>query len=147
MADRRSTAYDLLGVSPKASSAEITRAYRRLLRRHHPDSRDASQVEDGTGDPPVSDAAGALGMILEAYGVLRDPRSRADYDRRLGMFPPTSNSVRVVNDRDSLVSAGPVRWDDGRTLAGRAGTPTVSELELELLRRLVGVLYSRWSWW
>ena len=30
-------AYAVLGVAPKATDAEVTRAYRRLLSQHHPD--------------------------------------------------------------------------------------------------------------
>jgi len=80
MADERPTAYDLLGVSPEASPAEITSAYRGLLRRHHPDSSHASPGPDELAareeEPPRGDAAEALRSIMDAYAVLRDPGSR-----------------------------------------------------------------------
>jgi len=60
--------YQLLGVDPCASSAEITRAYRRLARRHHPD------VDTAPG------AAQRFAEITRAYRVLSDPRARARYD-------------------------------------------------------------------
>lgn len=62
--------YQVLGVGPSASDAEIRAAYRRLARRHHPD-----RAAGGS-------AAGAVGMheINEAYRVLGDPGRRAVYD-------------------------------------------------------------------
>lgn len=60
--------YQALGLDPGASSAEITRAYRRLARRHHPD------VDTTPG------AAQRFAEITHAYRVLSDPRARARYD-------------------------------------------------------------------
>jgi hypothetical protein len=61
--------YRVLGVSPRATSAEIKSAYRRLARRCHPDV---------SASP---DANTAFARINEAYHVLSDPRLRAAYDR------------------------------------------------------------------
>ena len=69
------THYDVLGVPPTASTAEIRKAYVRLARRHHPDfyatadatSRAASERE--------------MRRINEAWAVLSDPDRRRDYDR------------------------------------------------------------------
>jgi curved DNA-binding protein CbpA len=61
--------YILLGVTPTATQAEITRAYRAHLRALHPDTRIT---------PPVSDKE--LSDVLAAYGLLRNPDRRADYD-------------------------------------------------------------------
>jgi len=146
MADQRPTAYDLLGVAPQASSAEITSAYRRLLRRHHPDSRGLSQVGDTADQGVGPDGAAALRTIIEAYEVLRDPRGRADYDRRLGALTPRTTSSRAGADRDLLVGAGPVRWEEGRAPTGRTVNPTISAQELELMRQLVGILHRRWGY-
>lgn len=59
--------YRVLGLLPSASRAEVTSAYRRLLRAHHPDTRTtgrdtAEQCDDET-----------LRQILAAYELLRDP--------------------------------------------------------------------------
>ena len=147
MVGQRRTAYDLLGVSPGAHSAEITSAYRRLLRRYHPDSCDVSQaghpVDDGLG----TDAAAALGMIIEAYEVLHDPRSRADYDRRLEALMPPTTKFRVDADHGLLVRAGPVRWNDERASIGSVGRSTMTKQELELMNQLVRILYRRWDYW
>ena len=61
--------YRVLGVSPRANSAEIKSAYRRLARKCHPDV---------SASP---DANANFARINEAYHVLSDPRLRADYDR------------------------------------------------------------------
>jgi curved DNA-binding protein CbpA len=61
--------YTLLGVTPKATQAEITRAYRAQLRALHPDTRST---------PTVSDKK--LSDVLAAYELLRNPDQRAAYD-------------------------------------------------------------------
>jgi curved DNA-binding protein CbpA len=64
--------YLVLGVSPTATQAEITHAYRDRLRAHHPDTR----------HPPASKTADDdLRQVVAAYALLRDPARRADYDR------------------------------------------------------------------
>jgi preprotein translocase subunit Sec63 len=65
--------YAILGLNRHATQAQISHAYRSLLRRYHPDTRTTP------GDPSqdaVSDAA--LQQVLTAYAVLRDPGRRAD---------------------------------------------------------------------
>ncbi len=64
------THYDVLGVLPDASAADIRRAYRRLARRHHPDVSPSAD--------PV-----AFRSVCEAYELLSDEARRRDYDRRL----------------------------------------------------------------
>lgn len=59
--------YDTLGVDTDASEAEITRAYRRLAREHHPDT------SEGRGGEAFSE-------LTDAYDVLRDPERRRAYD-------------------------------------------------------------------
>lgn len=64
--------YDILKVSPKASSAEIKSAYRRLARKLHPDSSQGSQ-----------ETALKFAEIAEAYAVIGNPNDRVRYDERL----------------------------------------------------------------
>lgn len=64
--------YDILKVSPQASSAEIKSAYRRLARKLHPDSSDGSEA-----------TALKFAAIAEAYEILGKPKDRARYDKRL----------------------------------------------------------------
>ena len=69
--------YAILGVEPTASAREITRAYRTLLRRHHPDTRQADH--DG-GASEASDLH-RLHAIMQAYVVLSDATRKHEYDR------------------------------------------------------------------
>jgi curved DNA-binding protein CbpA len=63
--------YQVLGLGRDATGAEVARAYRRLARAVHPDSR--------PGDPA---AAGQFRSLSDAYGLLSDQARRADYDRQ-----------------------------------------------------------------
>ncbi|MGO4144601.1 J domain-containing protein [Paenarthrobacter sp. YAF11_1] len=87
--------YATLHVSPDATTREITRAYRTLLRTHHPDTR--QKVDDGD-TTSVADLQ-ELHAIMQAYVVLSDPAKRAAYDRaRSGIpvrVPGTPVKVRV----------------------------------------------------
>jgi curved DNA-binding protein CbpA len=59
--------YELLQLSPNADNDTISRVYRILVKRYHPDNRD-------TGDD------GKFNDIVQAYRVLSDPEKRAAYD-------------------------------------------------------------------
>jgi molecular chaperone DnaJ len=64
--------YKTLGVASTASAKEITRAYRKLAKAHHPDTNPGSEER--------------FKEISGAYDVLGDPEKRKEYDevRRLG---------------------------------------------------------------
>jgi molecular chaperone DnaJ len=68
--------YGVLGVPATASPAEVSRAYRRLVRALHPDTRPASAGVNADAD------VRRLAEVLHAYGVLGDAGRRAEYDRR-----------------------------------------------------------------
>ena len=72
--------YLVLGVSPTATQAEITHAYRTRLRAHHPDTRH-------TPSPQAADEH--LRQVLAAYALLRDPARRTDYDRETAHAAPS----------------------------------------------------------
>lgn len=61
--------YDVLGVSRKASDAEIKKAYRNLAREYHPDVNKSS------------DAPEKFKEATEAYEVLSDSKKRQMYDQ------------------------------------------------------------------
>lgn len=64
--------YKILGVSPKATQAQIKAAYYDLSLKHHPDRHKGSQKSHGM-----------FQEISEAYGVLGSLDSRKQYDRAL----------------------------------------------------------------
>lgn len=83
--------YQILGVAPDVDPRELAHAYRRLLRRLHPDTR---SPEPGSPIPgaghPDHDHAGpsrfqepTLDAVQHAYHLLRDPARRARYDAHL----------------------------------------------------------------
>ncbi|USQ81977.1 J domain-containing protein [Ornithinimicrobium faecis] len=100
------THYDLLGVPPDADQAQIRSAFRRAMRRHHPD------MADGQGDPEMAT------KVTAAYEVLSDEARRAEYNldlRRTGQSAGQSPEQtqpdahpRKQNDRAKARPAGPV---------------------------------------
>lgn len=84
--------YTVLGVARTAESEEIQRVYKKLARKYHPD---ISKEED---------AEERFKELGEAYGVLKDEKKRALYDRYGESWkavsegrapPPDTNNVRV----------------------------------------------------
>ncbi|MBI3978380.1 MAG: J domain-containing protein [Chloroflexi bacterium] len=85
------TPYSVLGLTPAATGEEITAAYRRLARRHHPDVNSAA------------DAASKMRAINAAYEVLGDPVRRAAFDRqRFGKLVPTDSAEWSESGRSWL---------------------------------------------
>ena len=62
--------YDSLGVSKDATQDEIKKAYRKLVRQHHPDK-----------NPGDAAAEAKFKEVQAAYDVLSDPEKRKQYDR------------------------------------------------------------------
>lgn len=63
--------YNILGVSPTASTDDIKKAYRALAMRHHPDRNHNSNAEV------------RFNAIKKAYELLSDPQKRAEYNYSL----------------------------------------------------------------
>ena len=62
--------YQILGVSKDVSDAELKKTFRKLARKHHPDS-----------NPGDAKAEAKFKEISEAYDVLSDPQQREEYDQ------------------------------------------------------------------
>jgi hypothetical protein len=82
----------VLGVAPDASQEQLKAAHRALIRRHHPDLA-----------PPAERAAATRRVqdLNVAYGLVRDPQRRAEYDR--------ARRAGKAADLDALVAAA-ARW-------------------------------------
>ena len=109
--------YAALHLTPAATQADIQRAFRTLIRVHHPDVG-----LSGAGNPDIgpsgagSTAAGAqtglpsggedVRSILDAFTVLRNPLSRAEYDRE-GRTPEAGGTGSTVTGGTGATAAGP----------------------------------------
>ena len=91
--------YEILEVSPNASAETIERMFRYFAQRYHPDRQE-------TGD------ADRFRKIVEAYGTLKEPEKRAEYDSR-----HKSN----IDYRWSLIeeAGDKVNFDDDRIIQER----------------------------
>jgi curved DNA-binding protein CbpA len=92
--------YLVLGVSPTATRAEITHAYRTHLRAYHPDTRSAQSTH--TADEH-------LRQVLAAYALLRDPARRAGYDRLIARTADTQPHSTTVPAPSDHPLAGPIQ--------------------------------------
>lgn len=110
--------YTVLGVADTATQQEISRAFRGLMRTRHPD------VDASAAAP----ASAEVLAIMNAFGVLRDPRKRAEYDRRQNRnrrkepgsgqdipvrYGPHEVPVRRIPKPSPLLRVTPVRWEEG----------------------------------
>jgi curved DNA-binding protein CbpA len=155
--------YQVLGINTDAGGADIARAYRRLARAVHPDSR--------PGDPAAADQ---FRVLSDAYGLLSDPARRAAYDHQLAPGPARPPAPPGSRGPDRWVprSAGPdlrparpaVRsWAPGGPVRGAAlragpvhiqpyapaaGEPAGPLGDPELVRLLFSLIASgrEWPW-
>ena len=117
--------YAVLGVPPSATQEQVRRAYRALMRLHHPDTRDASASSGRRQEPAQTQVPGLVGdqrdealqRVVGAYAVLGDPELRAAYDRaRRGQAGQPvevrrrAASRRVGDEGEPAIRVGPVRW-------------------------------------
>ncbi|PXV86916.1 DnaJ-like protein [Lachnotalea glycerini] len=63
--------YQILEITEKATELEIKAAYRRLVKKYHPDTH--------ANDKSYTDK---FNDISEAYKILENPKKRQEYDRR-----------------------------------------------------------------
>ncbi|MGO4910332.1 DnaJ C-terminal domain-containing protein [Pseudorhodobacter sp. W20_MBD10_FR17] len=89
--------YKVLGVERTAPQDEVKRAYRKLVRKYHPD------VNTGPG---AVEAEAKFKDVGEAYEVLQDPEKRAAYDQ-LG-----------ANYKEGQAFRPPPDWDQGFEFSG-----------------------------
>lgn len=87
--------YAVLGVRPGATRDEIRRAWIDLARSHHPDTAGGGPIDRDRAEATIR-------RINEAWSVLGDDRSRAEYDARRSPTAdpiPGSKGGRATADR------------------------------------------------
>ncbi len=114
--------YKVLGVVPTASDKEITRAYRKLAKEHHPDTNPGSEER--------------FKEISAAYDVLGDAEKRKEYDEvrshgPVGGFGAPGGRRRHLphggHGRPERPLRGSLRWRAAaraRRSGARSGAPT-----------------------
>lgn len=114
MTGDRSDLYAVLGLTSQATEEQIRRAYRTLMRQHHPDTRVMGASDDASSNTTLQQA-------ISAYTVLGDPARRARYDHRTTpdrSSTPTRIPTVLPFPRGHLarppILAGPVRWHRSR---------------------------------
>jgi DnaJ-class molecular chaperone len=92
--------YQLLGVDPQATSAEIRKAYHASSRSFHPDANRTLPNE-------LRETCGRISKrITEAYCVLRDSRRRKAYDTKRGENDDVSTlRIQIAEARNAHVEA------------------------------------------
>jgi hypothetical protein len=75
-APRGRTAYQVLQVDPMAEQEVVDAAFKRLALKYHPDTSKAPDASERMRD------------IIEAHGVLTDPKKRERYDASIGIRRP-----------------------------------------------------------
>ena len=81
--------YKILGVPKDAKKEDVTKAYRRLARQHHPDLNKGA------------DAERRFKEVNEAYQVLSDPEKRKRYNKSLTRRSSDSESIVVTRRRSA----------------------------------------------
>jgi len=106
--------YKILGLEPSASSDEVTRAFRKMALKYHPDRN---------GSP---DSAIRFKGIYDAYKVLRDASARAEYDSKNSESEtcavPFDHTGRLDRDeawsraREGLLKSDPFLYDKAASI-------------------------------
>ena len=101
--------YELLHVRRGGSAHEVKSAYHATSRMFHPD------VNRHAADDVREAAAAISKRVAEAYSVLRDPRRRQAYDRRL----EAGSGLRIQLTEAEADDRQAVQQRQGRTPQGR----------------------------
>ncbi|MET1154091.1 DnaJ domain-containing protein [Arthrobacter sp.] len=87
-------------VTPDATAAEIQHAFRALMRLRHPDIEAAARASTDAGAGAGNNDGDEARQILESVAVLRDPRSRAEYD------PASTSAAAQLSGPGSTTTGG-----------------------------------------
>ncbi len=122
--------YQLLGLSPSFTAAQLRARYRALIRLTHPDM--------GIEGLPV----GAAGMVNRAHAVLADEAQRALYDRQLFAQLPSAAAMPSATGLDAGRVGAAAPGVSNLALAGSRGSFLRHVVSMRVLRMVLtgGVL-------
>lgn len=123
--------YEIIGVADSAGAAEIQTAFHEFSRRFHPDAH------RGQSESFRDKARAIFERGAEAYGVLRVPRRRSDYDLtlargRVRLDAPEGEAVRPSAQK----SLEDLCQTKGAQLLARQATRAISEGKVREARDL-----------
>lgn len=95
MTKRHKTHYQVLGVDPRATAAEIKKAYRALVKSCHPDVG-----HNGQTHAQKKEMTEQMMRLNEAYETLMDKVKRSKYDVRIGIRAATRTYVQTSTLQD-----------------------------------------------
>ncbi len=98
--NKKETLYQILGVDSNVGSADIKRAYRRLVKSLHPDVEHSKH-----SDEDRNIATERMMRVNHAYETLMDRTKRSAYDTELGI----SRSSRVIVQAAAMVNEDELR--------------------------------------
>ncbi|KAF9453473.1 DnaJ-domain-containing protein [Macrolepiota fuliginosa MF-IS2] len=119
--------YELLGIAPNASEAEIKKAYRKKAMEHHPDKN--------INDPEAAEKFQEIGA---AYEILSDSQTRQVYDTHgmegiSGKGPSATTGLEEIFEQFFSGGAGPsFGFDFGSGPKRRKGEDTVVPYDVTL---------------
>jgi molecular chaperone HscB len=147
--------FEILGVPMAADETTLSRHYRELSRRYHPDRW-------ATADAATQTAAlDAAALVNDAYRTLKDPFARAEYlmrrergtrpdDTKDSQKPPQELFARVLELQETLMEYQEARLDDDEATTARL-RPTLEEAKTEFGAAYAGMvdrlhsLFARWD--
>ncbi len=109
--------YEILGVSPNASQAEIKQNYKKLVKKYHPDRHQNNPLKDLTLEK--------FKEIKEAYEVLGDKEKRKNYDRNQNNTGQQQTNRRNYSQFEQLLEEISTllenrQWSRAKTKANQA---------------------------
>uniref|UniRef100_A0A061RY00 Chaperone n=1 Tax=Tetraselmis sp. GSL018 TaxID=582737 RepID=A0A061RY00_9CHLO len=92
--------YEVLGVAPEASDADIKKVYRKLVLKYHPDKLAGKSEEEQRASQDT------FQKLVTAYEVLSNPHQRAIYDTRAAKKGGKQDDVFLnITLKESVVGA------------------------------------------
>ncbi|NML25305.1 J domain-containing protein [Zoogloea dura] len=119
----RTTLYDLLGLSPQASEADIHAAHIRLFNHY----------KSGTHGLQPMDAENQIKVIKEAYWILSDQGRRDAYDASLAApIPPVGDLPPASGSAPLKVEIADVKWTPGRIMLSIIGGLMIIGMSIQI---------------